>query len=208
MRIRLDKESEAVRHLISSDQRLAQLIKRLGPLEYVVRTDYFEFLCETVIGQLLSKNAAISLCGKFYECYGNPINREMLNTASIGDLRKIGLSRNKAAAIKELTKDEITLGLPYMCTLSNQDVVDRLTEISGIGPWTAKMFLIFALNRLDVLPYEDGAFMQAYLWLYGARSKKPNTVSRRCKAWSPYSSIAARYLYIALDKGLTKKPMQ
>lgn len=202
--IRLDSESEAVRHLVSSDPHLAQLIERLGPLEYAVRTDYFEFLCETVIGQFLSKKAAVSLCEKFYERYNNPINREKLQMASVDDLRSIGLSRNKAIAINEITEHEADLCLDSMPLVSNQEAISRLTKITGIGPWTAKMFLIFALDRQDILPYEDEAFIQAYLWLYGARSKKPSTVSRRCRTWRPFSSIAARYLYIALDSGLTK----
>ena len=203
MDIRLDSESEAVRHLVSSDPHLAQLIERLGPLEYAVRTDYFDFLCETVIGQFLPKKAAVSLCEKFYERYNNPINREKLQMASVDDLRSIGLSRNKAIAINELTEHEADLCLDSMPLVSNQEVISRLTKITGIGPWTAKMFLIFAL---DSKTYCRMRTERSFRRIYGcmAQEAKPSTVSRRCRTWRPFSSIAARYLYIALDSGLTK----
>jgi DNA-3-methyladenine glycosylase II len=66
------------------------------------------------------------------------------------------------------------------------------------------MYLIFVLNRLDVLPFEDGAFLQAYKWLYATDDVKPRHITERCALWKPYSSLAARYLYHALDYGLTK----
>ena len=69
----------------------------------------------------------------------------------------------------------------------------------------AKMYLIFTLNRMDVLPYEDVAFLQTYAWLYNKKYLQPAAIIKRCKKWKPYSSIAARYFYYALDMGLTKK---
>lgn len=74
----------------------------------------------------------------------------------------------------------------------------------SIGLWTAKMYLIFVLNRQNVLPVEDVAFLQSYKWMYKTDDISKNSVMKKCKKWSPYSSIAARYLYRALDIGLTK----
>ena len=82
-----------------------------------------------------------------------------------------------------------------------------LTSIKGIGSWTAKMFLIFAFRRDDVLPYEDNAFMQAFKWLYETPEPSRSFVLERGKLWCPYSSIAARYLYQALDMHLIKTDM-
>jgi len=93
-------------------------------------------------------------------------------------------------------------------TMSDDEVLRILTSIKGIGNWTAKMYLLFFLQREDVLPYEDGAFLQAYKWLYNTKVTKPDSISRRCKKWKPYSSIGARYMYRALDTGLTKIPIK
>ncbi|MCC8014242.1 MAG: hypothetical protein LIO87_03520 [Eubacterium sp.] len=78
-------------------------------------------------------------------------------------------------------------------------------KILGIGKWTAKMYLIFVLDCPDVLPVEDAAFLQAYKWLYKTEDCSEKSVYKKCKKWKPYSSIAARYLYRALDMGYTKK---
>ena len=86
--------------------------------------------------------------------------------------------------------------------LPDHQVIKRITALYGLGPWSAKMFLIFVMDRLDVLPYEDGAFLQAYQKLYKTDDVKPAAVCERCAHWSPYASLAARYLYRALDGGL------
>ena len=87
---------------------------------------------------------------------------------------------------------------------TDEEIIHELTSFRGIGTWTAKMFLIFGLNRPDVLPYEDAAFLQSYKWMYKTSDCSKESIMKRCKKWKPYSSIAARYLYRALDYGLTK----
>ena len=89
--------------------------------------------------------------------------------------------------------------------MSDEKVLKELTRLRGIGTWSAKMYLIFTLDRKDVLPYEDVAFLQPYSWLYKTDDLKPASIIKRCKKWKPYSSIAARYFYYALDMGLTKQ---
>ena len=89
--------------------------------------------------------------------------------------------------------------------LPDDQVMKRLIELRGIGSWTAKMFLIFVLNRNNILPYEDVAFLQSYQWLYKSKDRDIAAIKKKCKKWEPYSSIAARYLYRALDTGLTKE---
>lgn len=77
--------------------------------------------------------------------------------------------------------------------------------LHGIGKWTAKMYLIFVLDRQEILPYEDIAFLQSYEWLYKTKDRSKKSIEKKCKKWKPYSSIASRYLYKALDTGLTKE---
>ena len=92
--------------------------------------------------------------------------------------------------------------------LPDEEAILALKSIKGIGNWTAKMYLIFFLQRQDVLPYEDGAFLQAYKWLYNTKIIKSESIARKCKKWRPYTSIGARYMYRALDTGLTKIPIK
>lgn len=105
-----------------------------------------------------------------------------------------------------VTNNQIDFAL--LETLPDREVIKYLTAIKGIGNWTAKMYLIFFLQREDVLPYEDVAFLQAYKWLYNTKVVKPESIGRRCRIWKPYTSIGARYLYRALDSGLTKIPIK
>lgn len=84
------------------------------------------------------------------------------------------------------------------------EVINELAKLRGIGIWTAKMYLIFVLDRQDILPYEDIAFLQGYKWAYKTNDTSPEAVKKKCKKWRPYSSIAARFYYRALDMGYTK----
>ena len=89
--------------------------------------------------------------------------------------------------------------------MTDQDVIRQLTAVRGIGNWSAKMYLIFVLNRPDVLPFEDVAFLQGYGWLFNTDDWRPAAVKKKCRKWRPYTSIAARYMYEVLDRGLTKE---
>ena len=133
----------------------------------------------------------------------------VLCLGGIEELRQTGMSQAKAQYIKILTEAILNdqLILQELESKTDQDVIQELTALRGIGNWTAKMYLIFVLDRPDVLPYEDGAFLQAYRWLYNTEDCKPESIKKKCKKWSPYSSTAARYLYRALDSGMTKSKL-
>ena len=148
---------------------------------------------------------------KIYErlqalCCGK-INPEMISTLTVEENKGIGTSISKARSIKTVADAIIKseLDLKYLDTLSDDEVIKSLTKLHGIGMWTAKMFLIFVLNRQDILPFEDAAFLQSYCWMHKTEDKNKNSVIRKCKKWKPYSSIATRYLYRALDMGFTKE---
>ena len=96
------------------------------------------------------------------------------------------------------------LDLTALSDMSDDQVAKMLTSFKGVGPWTSKMYLMFVLNRQDVLPYEDAAFLQAFEWMYKTTNRSKEFVTKKCNKWKPYSSIASRYLYRALDTGLTK----
>lgn len=89
--------------------------------------------------------------------------------------------------------------------MSDTDVFNSLTSFKEVGEWTANMYLIFVLNRMDILPTNDAALLQSYGWLYKTTDRSEITIRNKWKKWKPYSSIAFRYLYRALDTGLTKE---
>ena len=199
----------SVEYLKKNDKRLALLISRIGDIECNVHEDYFEFIVEQIVGQLLSAKASNVLIQRLHSLCNGKITPEKIIALSFDEINKLGISRQKVNYIKgfgeliynsEFSFDEID-------SFSDSIVLEKLTAVKGIGQWTAKMFLIFALRREDVLPYEDIAFIQAYKWLYNTKDINKESIIRKCNKWKPYSSIAARYLYRAWDMGLTKEKM-
>ena len=149
----------------------------------------------------------IKYFGRFTELCGGIISPEIVSSLTDEQIKSTGTSINKVRCIRSLTDAIIdkSLSLDAFRDYQDEDVIKDLTSIKGIGQWTAKMFLLFVLNRNDILPYEDVAFLQSYQWLYKTNIIDKSSVEKRCKKWKPYSSIAARYMYRALDSGLTKE---
>lgn len=199
-------DSIEVQNLCDADKRLALLIGRFGALEYRLHSDAFPFLVETIIGQMLSSKAADAITTRFYGLCKHSFSPSEIIGLEHSALKSIGLSERKADYINSL--DSFTYNNPSffeeLFYLEDEEVIKHLTSFRGIGSWSAKMYLIFVLNLLDVLPFEDGAFLQAYKWLYSEDDVKPSSIIEKCQSWRPYSSIAARYLYRALDSGLTR----
>ena len=139
-------------------------------------------------------------------CDGN-LCPEVIDCLSIDDIRNTGTSASKARSIKNITEAVLSgsLVLEDLETMTDSEVISKLTQIHGIGPWTAKMYLLFVLGRPNILPYEDGAFLQSYKWMYKTSDCSPASVKKRCMKWAPHSSLASRYLYRALDCGLVKE---
>jgi DNA-3-methyladenine glycosylase II len=205
--ILLSQENEAVQYLCKKDKRLAKVISMVGIITYLPYQDAFHFIVDTIIGQMLSNKVADILSKRFIElCYGN-VTPMAVNELCMESIKDIGISMKKIETIKNLAEMVCNqaMVLDRFTECSDDEVIGSLTSIKGIGFWSAKMYLIFVLNRQDVLPYEDGAFLQSYKWLYNTHITKKGNVEKRCRCWKPYSSIGARYLYRALDMGLTKE---
>lgn len=203
----LTYDSPEVRQLCRKDKRLAKAISQVGPITYTLARDEYAFLVHEIIEQMLSVKAG----GKIYDrlnmlCDGGVIP-ESISALSDEDIRGAGVSSAKAAYIRNMTNAVLSGDLDFAAlrSMPDKDVIKMLTSLRGIGDWTAKMYLIFVLDRQDVLPFEDGAFLQSYRWLYKTADCSPEAVKKKCAKWKPYSSIAARYLYRVLDLGLTKK---
>ncbi len=198
---------KSVQHLIKRDKRLAMVIGRIGDIEANIDDDPYAFLVGEIIGQMLSNKVADVIYGRLEGLCGGSISVESMSGISVADLRGIGLSNAKSNYVLTIT-DAVRSGsirFEELETLSDDEVMKKLMSYKGIGSWTAKMYLLFVLKREDIVPYEDGAFLQSFKWLYGTKDVKKDDVLKKAKKWHPYSSIAARYLYRALDSGLIKE---
>lgn len=204
----LTTDDKRIQYLCKKDKRLAKIISIVGELPYYRSENSFPRLCHTIINQMLSNKAAAKIYDRFELLCGvggvTPTTVLALEDTAI---RTVGISAAKTAYIKGLATaiTDGSLNLEELPTLPDEEIIKKLTSLRGFGTWSAKMQLIFVFDRQDVLPYEDGAFMQVYKWLYKAEDDKVADIVKRCKKWKPYSSIAARYMYVALDIGLTKE---
>lgn len=206
--VTLDMNTPSVQYLCKKDKRLAKVIKMVGPINYVPHSeDTYAFLIHEIIEQMLSVKAGQKIYGRLESLCEGSITPEHIKALSDNEIRGIGTSSSKARAIRNITDAILSGDLDFdkISALPDDEVINSLTQLHGIGHWTAKMFLIFVLDRPDVLPAEDGAFLQTYRWVYKTDDCSKDSVCKRCQKWKPYSSIASRFFYRALDAGMTKE---
>lgn len=197
----------ALTHLRASDANLAALIERVGPfaLELKSAASLFEALLQSIIYQQLHGKAAATIHGRvlvILEKLGGA-NAEALTGATDEALRGAGLSRAKLAAVRDLAAKSIAGTVPTMraaLNLPDDELVARLSEVRGIGPWTVHMLLIFYLGRPDVMPTGDFAIRLAFKKLYRKRNEPtPDAIIKHARRWQPYRSVASWYLWRSLD---------
>ena len=209
--ITLDIGSLAIQHLCNRDKRLGFVIEKLGPLTYKpYDDDPYAFVIHEIIEQMLSAKAVDKIYNRLVDLCNGKLTAKAVSQLSFEEVKSIGTATSKVKYIQAFTTAVLNkeIDLFSLTKLSDQEVYKELTKIPGIGNWTANMYLIFVHNRQDILPYDDAAFLQAYKWLYNARKLDKKTIINKCKLWKPFSSIGARYLYKALDTGLTKINIQ
>ena len=197
--------SAARRHLMKCDPRLRDVIKRVGPCELhaAAPRDPFETLCVPIASQQLSTKAAATIFGRFADLFPNrKPTPERVMTLSDAQIRATGFSRAKVAFIKDLATHVLDgrLDLKRLKRHPDEEVMRQLVAVKGIGRWTAEIFLMFRLGRLDVLPADDLGLMNAVHRVYRLR-KRPDAKKLRQmgEEWRPYRSIAAWYLWQSLE---------
>ena len=206
--ITLDMNTASIKYLCERDKRLSKLIRLVGPITYTTHNDDpYAFLIHEIIEQMLSIKAAATIYSRLLDLCDDNLTPKVINSLSTEQIRSTGTSSKKAEYIKEITENVLSGKLVFdeLTELSDDEVYKKLLLYRGIGHWTAKMYLLFVLDRPDILPYEDVAFLQSYEWMYNSKDRSKESVIKTCTKWKPYSSIASRYLYRALDMGLTKK---
>ena len=193
------------------DPVLAAIIKRHGPCELGAvrdRFDHFAMLVRAIVFQQLSTKAATTIHGRLVAYMpGSKPTATALAAVTDEQFRTAGISRQKAGYLRDLSERVLSGALPLesVDVMSDEEVIVALTQVKGIGRWTAEMFLIFRLQRPDVLPVGDLGIVTAIQKAYRLRKKPTSDRMRKLgEAWRPYRSIATWYLWRSLDNEVKK----
>ena len=193
-----------VKHLSRADPVLKEVIRRAGPFTLKPRTNRFQSLVYSILSQQISTKAADAIRRKFLDLVGGParLTPEIVSTLSVKHLRAAGLSKQKASYILDLANRvrSGTLPLNRIARMSNDEVIATLIEVKGIGEWTAHMFLMFQLGRLDVWPTGDFGVRNGYSKMYGLPEMlTPKVLEAAGEPFRPYRSIVAWWCWRAAD---------
>lgn len=218
---------KAVTHLKKSDPILRAIIDSVGPCRMRYSPPGFHSLAESIVYQQLHGNAAATIFGRLVALAGEPLTPQGVLALTDAQLRSVGLSKQKSEYLKDLSAKTAagTLDFSRLHELPDAEVIAHLTQVKGIGVWTAHMFLMFTLKRADVLPTGDFAIRMAmythYINARRAKPAKPAAAGKKSKAkkapkrkiklptpaqmekiaksWAPYRSVACWYLWQSLD---------
>jgi DNA-3-methyladenine glycosylase II len=193
---------KAVNHLQKSDPTMAAIIASVGPFRMEYGEPTFHSLAESILYQQLNGKAAVTIFRRFTDLVGDPVTPQGILKASDAQLRAVGLSKQKTSYLRDLA-EKTNAGLLDFASLGDlpdDEVIRHLTQVKGVGVWTAQMFLMFTLRRPDILPTGDYGIQAAIKKHYHKRKlPKPKDMEKIAKAWSPYRSIACWYLWRSLD---------
>jgi DNA-3-methyladenine glycosylase II len=197
----------ACAHLSRRDRTLARMMRQVGPcqLEIAARQSPYQALFESIVYQQLSGQAAATIFARVCKLFGSS---RCPSAAKIADaplelLRSAGLSKSKAEAIQDLAFRALEGEIPTRARaerLADDEIVERLTAVRGVGRWTVEMFLIFTLGRPDVLPVDDYGVKKGFARTYGRRVlPKPKELATHGEIWRPFRTVASWYLWRATE---------
>lgn len=193
---------KAINHLKKSDPILRAIIERVGPCSMEFGVPEFCSLAEAIVYQQLNGKAAVTIFKRFAALAGDPLTPEGILRLSDEQLRSVGLSKQKSAYLKDLSAKTAAglLDFRRLPELTDEEVIQHLTQVKGIGVWTAHMFLMFSLRRPNVLPTGDYGVQVAIKKHYKKRKlPKPGDMEKIARAWEPYRSVACWYMWRSLD---------
>ncbi len=192
--------SKALKHL-SKDTVLKKLINKYPPFDWPKTGDIFTDLVESIINQQLSLASAASIYARFKKLFKNSITPKNTLKLTIKQLKSVGLSKQKSSYIQNVATAIISgsINIKNLHKLKDQQIMDQLTNIKGIGPWSAHMILMFTLNRPNVFPVGDLGIRTAMSRLYKLDRENQKAMLKKAENWSPYRTLASRYLWQSLD---------
>src|ERR1700691_293069 len=193
---------KAVIHLKKCDPVLRAIIERVGPCRMEFGPPEFHSLAEAIVYQQLNGKAAVTIFKRFAALAGEPLTPEGILKLTDAQLRSVGLSKQKSSYLKDMAArvSRGELDFTRLPEMTDDEVIKHLTQVKGVGVWTAHMFLMFSLKRPNVLPTGDYGVQMAIKKHYNKRKlPKPLQMEKIAKPWEPYRSIACWYLWRSLD---------
>lgn len=198
--------SAATKFLRQADPEMAKIIKRVGKCTIVPRRDFFTVLCISIFNQQISTKIATILYNRFRDHFPRrkPTPSRVLKFLQEQPelAKKCGVSRQKCKYLIDLSEHFIARKIPVrkLSRMSDEQIVEALTQVKGIGQWTAEMFLMFVLNRPDVLPVDDLAFQEAVKRAYHLKERpKKKELTAIAKRWRPWRTVATWYMWRGLE---------
>jgi len=193
----------ALKHLRACDPVLKKCIKEIGPFTVKPKRDRYGVLVRSIVSQQISTSAARTITARIVESLQpDSITPESMSKHDVASLRELGVSKQKASYMLDLTEKVLTgtVDLSNLGQRSDDDVIEELIQVKGIGVWTAQMFLIFSLGRLDVLPVDDLGIRNSIKQLYGLEELPgKQELEKIAEPWRPYASVASWYCWEIYD---------
>jgi DNA-3-methyladenine glycosylase II len=193
---------KAILHLKNADPVLANIIERVGAYRMGQTDPTFPSLVRSIVYQQLHGKAAATIHGRLVEAAGSVVTPESILNLTVEQMRALGLSQQKTSYIRDLAERTHSGEVDFAALhdLTDEEVIETLTRVKGVGVWTVHMFLMFALKRPNVLPTGDLGIRNAIHKAYRMRKPpKPEDIVKRAKKWHPYCSVASWYLWRSLE---------
>src|SRR6266700_7643862 len=193
---------KAVLHLKKSDPVMRAIMKRVGPCRMELGEPTFHSLAEAIIYQQLNGKAAVTIFKRFAALAGEPLTPEGILKLTPEQMRSVGLSKQKSSYLLDMAEraHRGELDFSRLPEMLDEEVIEHLTQVKGVGVWTAHMFLMFTLRRANILPTGDYGVQVALKKHYKKRKlPKPKDMEMIARAWEPYRSVACWYMWRSLD---------
>lgn len=205
-KIKYDINDDKVQYLMSTDECLNKLIKYVKNTEVIIESDGFCCLVKYIIGQQISDKARETIWNKFKSKFKGINPYDILNTDNT-EIKLIGLSERKVNTIKRVALEIVNNKVNFnkYVSYTNEQIIEELTKIKGIGRWTVEMYLIFSLGREDVLSGSDGTIKRTIKWMYNLSVLPTNQdIKQIFKKWKGYETIVSTFLWKSIELNLTQ----
>ncbi|HXY04229.1 MAG TPA: DNA-3-methyladenine glycosylase [Terriglobales bacterium] len=192
----------AILHLKKCDPVLRAIIERVGSFRMEYGLPEFHSLAEAILYQQLNGKAAATIFKRFTALTGDPLTPEGISKLTDEQMRSVGLSKQKSSYLRDMAERALNGQLDFsrLHEMSDEEVIKHLTQVKGVGVWTAQMFLMFTLKRPNILPTGDFGIQMAIKKHYNKRKPpKPLHMEKIARPWEPYRSIACWYLWKSMD---------
>lgn len=185
-----------IEYLKRKDKKLGAAIDKIGMIKREITPDPFTALVSSIVSQQISKRAAHTVWNRLAKLLGD-ITPQSITQVHLSELQSCGMSQRKAGYIKGIAEAAISGKVDFksLDTLTDDEIIKKLSSLRGVGVWTAEMLLIFSLNRPDVVSYKDLAICRGMMNLYGLKELSKEKFERYRKRYSPYGSVASLYLW-------------